>query len=344
MIRNLRLLTLLLIFALFALTQPVAADAAALKAGSPPAVKAAGDDPAGEAGRLEELKEILAEHLTARSCILYDPATRKILYSRNPFRAMAPASLTKILTALITLDTVQDLDEIVTVKRNIKIGRGGVALGFKKGDRISVRDLLYCAMLYSANDACVAIAEEISGSVEQFAKLMNTYSRSLGVINSNFANPNGMPDDRHYSTAYDLALLSAAAMKNPAFAEIVGTKNRTVHIQTVVEKRVTTKKQAKKLGLKVGTLISSTPATRDIHLKNRHKLLGKYAGIRGIKTGYTLAAGKCLATDYCLKGRDLIVVVLKSEDPNDDTINLLAYQKERANLPESVELSSAVCE
>ncbi len=294
----------------------------------------------------DELKAILSEHLTAKSCILYDPAAKKILFSRSPFRAMPPASLTKILTAYVTLRQVRDLDETVTVKRDIHIGRGGVKLGLKKGDRITVRDLLYAAMLYSANDACVALAEHISGSVPEFARLMNATARRVGVINSNFVNPNGMPDPGHVSTAYDLALLSTAAMRDPVFAEIVGTKHHTIRLTTTVEKRATAR-QAKKLGVKPGALLSREEVTRTIPLKNRHKLLGKYAGIRGIKTGYTLAAGKCLATDYRSGGRDLIAVVLKSTDAHEDTVNLLAYEKERERLgllADGGQISSAVAQ
>lgn len=287
----------------------------------------------------EDLKAILAEHLTAKSCILYDPETRKILYSRSPFQEMAPASLTKILTVLVTLQKVRDLDETVTIKRNIHIGRGGVTIGLRKGDRITVRDLCYASMLHSANDACVALAEHISGSVEAFAKQMNLAAKRIGVINSRFVNPNGMPDGRHHSTAYDLAVLATEAMRNPLFAKIVGTKTYTVTVHTVKETRAT-KKTAKKLGVKAGTLLSSEPYAKRVNVKNRHKLLGKYAGIRGIKTGYTLAAGKCLATCYHSGGRDLIAVVLKAQDAHEDTVNLLAYQKERERLDAAPRISA----
>lgn len=280
---------------------------------------------------VEDLKAILAEHLTAKSCIIYDPETRKILYSRSPFQEMAPASLTKILTVLVAIQRVRNLDETVTIRRDIHIGRGGVTLGLRKGDRATVRDLCYASMLHSSNDACVALAEHISGSVEAFAKLMNLTAKRIGVINSHFVNPNGMPDGRHHSTAYDLALVAAEAMRNPTFARIASTQSHTVTVQTVKEVRAT-RKNAKKLGRKPGELISSEPFTRTVRVKHRHKLLGKYAGIRGIKTGYTIAAGKCLATQYSSGGRDLVVVVLKARDAHEDTINLLAYQKERERL------------
>jgi hypothetical protein len=247
-------------------------------------VRAGAGDALAQMLSADELKAILAEHLTAKSCILYDPATKKILFSRSPFRAMPPASLTKILTAYVTLRQVRDLDECVTVKRNIHIGRGGVKPASGAGDRITVRDL-YAAMLYPRT-MCRA-AEHVC-LVPEFAA-MNATARRLGVINSNFVNPNGMPDNAHVSTAYDLALLSAAAMRDPVFAEIVGTKRHSISLATTVEKRAT-KKQAKKLGVKPGALLSCEKTTRSILLKNP-RLLGKYAGIRASRPASTNAAG-----------------------------------------------------
>lgn len=275
-------------------------------------------------------KLTLEELISAQSFIVLDSNTNKILYSKSPFKRMAPASLTKIITAIITIDSDRNLDELITIKRNINIRSDGISLGLKAGDKTTLRDLLYMALLYSANDACVAIAEEIAGSVQEFAKLMNLYVKELGAINSNFVNPNGMPDERHYSTAYDLALISSYAMKNPTFAQIVSTKKHSVKLITYKEIKPNVKNKSKNnKNIKNNTKGESkiVEVTRVINLTNRHKLLGKVEGVKGIKTGYTKAAGRCLATAYSDLDKNLIIVVLKSKDVNADTLSLIDYTK-----------------
>ncbi|HOD42491.1 MAG TPA: hypothetical protein PKL57_18220 [Candidatus Wallbacteria bacterium] len=273
--------------------------------------------------------ESLEDILTAQSLIVLDESTGKLVYSKDPFKKMAPASLTKIITAIALLDSNKDLNAKVTIKHDIIIRSDGVALGLKEGDQTTLMDLLYMAMLYSANDACVAIAEEVSGSVSKFAQLMNEKAKEIGALNSNFVNPNGMPDSRHYSTAYDLAVLSSYAMKNPIFAKVVGTKKRSVKLLTHKEVTVKTaaassKKSGKsKTKAKIEKVTKIVEATRTINLSNRHKLLGKTEGVRGIKTGYTKAAGRCLATAYSSNGKSLIIVVLKGKDVNSDTMALI---------------------
>lgn len=279
-------------------------------------------------GETEE-PESLEELLTAQSLIVLDEDTGKLVYSRDPFKKMAPASLTKIMTAIVLLDSGKDLDEQVTIRHDIVIRSDGVSLGLKEGDKTTLRDLLYMALLYSANDACVAIAEEVAGSVSGFAKMMNERAKEIGALNSNFVNPNGMPDSRHYSTAYDLAVLSSYAMKNSTFAGIVGTRKHSVKILTHKEVAVKTAKKASKTKKKVNEPVEKkiVEITRTINLTNRHKLLGKTDGVRGIKTGYTKAAGRCLATAYSQAGKNLIIIVLKAKDVNGDTIALIDCDK-----------------
>ncbi|EKD69379.1 MAG: D-alanyl-D-alanine carboxypeptidase [uncultured bacterium] len=284
--------------------------------------------------------ESLEDILTAQSLIVLDEDSGKLLYSKDPFKKMAPASLTKIMTAIVLLGSGRNLNETITIKHDIIVRSDAVALGLKKGDRTTLQDLLYMALLYSANDACVAIAEEVAGSVSGFAKMMNKRAREIGALNSNFVNPNGMPDSRHYSTAYDLAVLSSYAMKDTTFSKIVGTRRRTVKLITHKEISVKVAKKSSKTTAKASKSASKSKrkvkeetvkkiveVTRTINLSNRHKLLGKTDGVRGIKTGYTKAAGRCLATAYSYGGKKLIIIVLKARDVNSDTIALIDCDK-----------------
>ncbi len=280
---------------------------------------------------LNELKEILSNHVTAKGCVLYDTKRKKIIFSKNPFKAMPPASLTKILTCIVAIEKTKNLDKEVTIKRNIYVGNGGVTIGLKKGDKIKMLDLLYMAMLYSANDACIAIAEEISGTEKKFLKEMNKFAKKIGVINSNFRNTNGMPKKNHYTTPYDLALISSYCMKNKTFKKVVGTKYQRVKINTYKKSKVRIKQKGDFEIAKQSNVTRKIPYTRSIRLKNRHKLLGKYNGIKGIKTGYTRAAGKCLATDYAFGNNEVVVIVLNSKNVVTDTINLIGYEKDYTN-------------
>ena len=264
--------------------------------------------------------ETIEDMVGAQSAVVLDSKTEKVLFSRNAFKKMAPASLTKIMTAVVVLEACDKLDKTVTIKHDIRVRSDGVALGLNAGDTTTLEDLLYMAMLYSANDACIAIAEEVGGSVADFAKIMNSKAKDIGAVNSNFVNPNGMPNNQHYSNAYDIAVISNYAMKNEKFARIVGTKNKTVHICGVKE----VVKKNKKLKTVTKQLVKYD---RTIKLSNRHKLLGKVEGVRGIKTGYTIAAGRCLATSYSEGGKDLIIIVLKGQDVVSDTMALLKYDK-----------------
>jgi D-alanyl-D-alanine carboxypeptidase len=289
--------------------------------------------------------ESLEDILTSQSIVVLDEGSGNLMYSRNPFKKMAPASLTKIMTAIALLDANIDLNETITIKHDIYVRSDGVSLGLKKGDKTTLMDLLYMSLLHSANDACIAIAEEVAGSVPKFAKLMNKQAKEIGALNTHFVNPNGMPDDRHYSTAYDLAILSGYAMKNPVFAKIVGTKKYQVKIITQKEVAVkssktdknskaalksSSKKNSKvtaKLKTKEEVITKLVEVTRTINLTNRHKLLGKTPGVKGIKTGYTRAAGRCLSTAYSYDEKQMIIIVLKARDVVSDTVALIDCDK-----------------
>ena len=236
-------------------------------------------------------------NLNSRSCVVIDRLTQSILYGKNEKNKVKMASTTKIMTAIVVLEN-SSLDTTVEASKKAA-GTGGSRLGLKTGDKITIRDLMYGLMLCSGNDAAVCLAESIGGSVEGFAGLMNAKAQELGLSNSHFESPHGLDSDQHYTTAYELALLSDYALKNPTFLSIVGTKNHTV-------------------------TINGTPKT----LSNTNELLGNLDGVYGIKTGFTNGANRCLVT-ACKRGNmDIICVVLGADTKNfrtKDSIKLIEY-------------------
>lgn len=224
--------------------------------------------------------------LSAESAILIENTTGTILFAKNEHVRRAPASTTKILTALLTLETARLSDQI-TVSRHAAWTPGSTARLYA-GQKLTVEEALYGMMLRSGNDAAVALAEHISGSVTEFAKLMNTRSQELGAANSRWQNPHGLDKPGHYSTAFDLAMIARVALLYPKFAEIVGTKT-------------------------YGSW------------NNTNRLLWSYAGADGVKTGTTSQAGHCLVAAASRDGRQLISVVLKSKDRWTDSTRLLDY-------------------
>lgn len=240
--------------------------------------------------------------INAESGILMDLNTGQILYEKNINEKLAPASTTKILTALITLEKCK-LDEKVVIGKNPPF-EDGSKIYLIEGEEITVKDLLYAMMLESANDAALALAEHISGSKDEFAKLMNKKAAELGAKDSNFVNPNGLYDEKHYTTAYDLAIIGKKAMENATFREIVSTEYYEIK---------PTNKQ---------------PQTRYMYNINRMIRGNKYRyeGIDGIKTGYTTKSKNTIVASASRGNQKLIAVQLKStNDLYEDTIKLLDY-------------------
>lgn len=236
-------------------------------------------------------------NLNSRSCVVIDRLTQSILYGKNEKNKVKMASTTKIMTAMVVLEN-SSLDTTVEASKKAA-GTGGSRLGLKTGDKITIRDLMYGLMLCSGNDAAVCLAESVGGSVEGFAGLMNAKAQELGLSNSHFESPHGLDSDQHYTTAYELALLSDYALKNPTFLTIVGTKNYTV-------------------------TINGTPKT----LSNTNELLGNLEGVYGIKTGFTNGANRCLVTACKRDNMDIICVVLGADTKNfrtKDSIKLIEY-------------------
>jgi len=168
-------------------------------------------------------------YITAHSAILMDAQTGDILYEREAHKKRPIASTTKILTAILAIE-LADLNEVAVVSEKAdRVGESSLYLN--KGEKIKLGELIEGALLRSGNDACVAIAEQTAGSLDEFIRLMNKKALALGARNSNFVNPHGLPDDNHYSTAYDLALIARYAMDNPVFSEIVAQKYSVISFE-----------------------------------------------------------------------------------------------------------------
>lgn len=240
--------------------------------------------------------------INAEAGILMDLNTGQLLYEKNIHEKLAPASTTKILTALITLEKCK-LDDKVYVGAKPPF-EDGSKIYLIEGEEITVKDLLYAMMLESANDAALALAEHISGSSEEFSKLMNKRATELGARDSNFVNPNGLYKENHYSTAYDLAMIGKAAMENATFREIVSTE--------YYEIKPTNKQVETRYIYNINKLVRGTKY--------------KYEGIDGIKTGYTSKAKNTIVASATRGNQRLIAVQLRSEkELYEDSIKLLDY-------------------
>jgi len=233
---------------------------------------------------------------SARGSVLMEMNTGRVLYAKNPHEKMPMASTTKIMTAILALER-GNLSDIVTVSRNAS-GVEGSSIYLAVGEQLTLEQLLYGLMLSSGNDAAVAIAEHIGGSVEKFVEMMNQKAKEIGARNTHFMNPHGLHHQDHYTTAYDLALISAYAMKNPKFVEIVSTKYYKIPWPGHAWDRV---------------------------LKNKNALLWDYEGANGIKTGYTKISRRCLASAALRDNMQLICIVLDCQPWFDDSMAILDY-------------------
>ena len=185
----------------------------------------------------EEINEMVVETATkinnepiinARAAIIYDRTTKEIIWGKNENVKKAMASTTKIMTAIVVLENCNLNDEVIISKK--AAGIGGSKLKLNDGDKITVEGLLYGLLLKSGNDTAIALAEHTAGSVEEFANMMNKKAKELGLNNTNFVTPHGLDNDNHYTTAYELAILTDYALKNETFSKIVNTKNIIINI------------------------------------------------------------------------------------------------------------------
>ena len=234
--------------------------------------------------------------VSAATAVVIDGETGQVLYDKHMHIQRYPASITKILTAIAALEEGNP-DDLVTVSRNAAYQEGS-SIYLEEGEKIPLKDLLYGILLASGNDAAVAIAEHIAGSVAEFAELMNEKAQKMGAQNSNFLNPSGLPETGHYSTAYDLAVIMRYALQNETFAEITATRHKT---------------------------ISWAGKDWGRGLRNHNKLLWSHPDATGGKTGYTRAAGRCLVSSAARDGREVVAVVLNSPNDWHDNTRLMDY-------------------
>jgi D-alanyl-D-alanine carboxypeptidase (penicillin-binding protein 5/6) len=237
--------------------------------------------------------------VTADAAVLMDAGTGRIFYDKNGLQRLEPASLTKIMTAIIALEYGR-LGDVVTVSSNAAAVGMGSILDLRAGEKITLENLLKAALIMSANDSTVAIAEHVAGSEEEFERMMNAKALVLGAVHTRFANTNGYHDPQHYTCARDLAVITRYALQNPVFNRIVGTREATI-------------------------TFCNSGRKETIYNTNRLLREGRYPGIDGVKTGSTPRAGNCLIASATRGGRRLIAVVLHSDNRYRDAAALLDY-------------------
>lgn len=232
---------------------------------------------------------------SAQAAILMEKESGRILYAKNADAKLPMASCTKIVTAITVLQNCE-AQEIVTIPKKA-VGVEGSSIYLREGEQMTVLDLLYGLMLRSGNDAAVALALYVAGSVEDFSLLMNDTAQKIGAKNSNFTNPHGLHEENHYTTAYDLALITCHALKNPLFHKIVSTKKIT---------------------------IGQGEEAR--YFVNKNKLLSMFPYADGVKTGYTKRAGRCfVGSAQNPEGMSLVAVVLNCGPMFEEVLDLIQY-------------------
>ena len=233
---------------------------------------------------------------SGKAMCLIEAQTGRILAEKNSYAKLAMASTTKIMTAITAIEHCEDLDEVFEVSDKA-IGVEGTSLYLRKGEKHSLRDLLYGLMLVSGNDASVAIGERVGGTVEHFVDLMNFTAYKIGVKNTHFENTHGLDEKGHYTCAYDLAKITAYALNNPVFKEIVSTQNKKI--------------------------VNADGKVR--YLCNKNKLLRTFNGAIGVKTGFTDDAGRCLVSAAERDGMRLVCVVLNCGPMFEESSSLLDW-------------------
>lgn len=237
--------------------------------------------------------------LSAQGAVLMDAKTGQILFDRNMNKKLAPASTTKIMTAIIAIESGR-LEETTRVSAQAAATRGS-SLDLYPGQLISLRELVTGLLLRSGNDAAVAIAEHLAGSVDGFVSLMNQKAINIGAVNTHFENPHGLSAPNHLSTAYDLAAMTRYALLNPTFSQLVSTK------ETAIE------------------WLDRKGNSHNRNLRNTNKLLWMLADADGVKTGTTNQAGPCLISSATRDNQKLIAVVLHDHSRWYDSMQLLTY-------------------
>lgn len=234
---------------------------------------------------------------SAKAMCVMEKDSKRVVLNKNENQQLPMASTTKVVTAITVLQHCNDLEEFITVD-DAAVGVEGTSIYLQKGEVISVKDLLYGLMLRSGNDAATALAIHVGGSVEGFAGMMKELAVSVGATNSNFANPHGLDNPNHYTTAKDLALITAYALNNPIFKEIVSTKTHIIKATNKTDKR---------------------------YLTNKNKLLSTLDGCCGVKTGFTSKAGRCLVSACERENTTYVCVVLNCGPMFEESSSMLNY-------------------
>lgn len=231
---------------------------------------------------------------SAKAACILDQLTGRVLFESSMHARLPMASTTKVMTALLALELGNAQDEVVCSEN--AFGVSGTSIYLQLGEKLTLEEMLLGLMLSSGNDAAVAIAEHIGGSLDGFVALMNARAREIGAVNTHFANPHGLPDENHYTTAYDLALISREAMKNEGFRRLVSTQRASISWEGRGYNR---------------------------QLNNKNRLLSDYPGATGVKTGFTSKAGRCLVFGAQRGGLELIGVVLSCSNWFDEAQRLM---------------------
>ena len=224
--------------------------------------------------------------ITAASAILVEASTGRVVYEKNADEVRPPASMTKMMTCILGLENM-GVRTLVTISPHAA-GTEDSPLGLQTADQVDAQNLLLGMMMVSDNGAAVAVAEHIDGTVREFAARMNEKAEKLGCTDTHFVNPNGLPNASHLSTARDMAKIAMYCMKNREFRDLVGERKAAMRWES--------------------------PKGRFLGMENTNELLGSYDGITGIKTGWTVAAGGCLAASARRGGVELIAIVMNSAD------------------------------
>lgn len=233
---------------------------------------------------------------SAKASVVIETSTNRVLSENNKDIELAMASTTKIMTALITLENCPNLEEIVDID-NRSVGIEGTSIYLRKGEKLSVKELLYGLILASGNDASLALAYHVGkGDLNTFVNLMNEKVKSLNLKHTSFVNPHGLDAENHYTSAYDLAIITSEAMKNDDFREICSTKF---------------------------TQISGNEAVGNRFLRNKQRLLKTLEGCNGVKSGFTDNAGRCLVTSCKRNNMEVIAVVLNCPDMFEESARII---------------------
>lgn len=279
--------------------------------------------------------EVTTPNISSPAALLMDLSSGKVLYEKNMNEKRYPASLTKVMTAIVVLENC-NLSDIATVSYDsvMSLSSGYVTANLQIGEELTVEQLLYILMVGSSNDAAIVLAEHVSGSIEAFAELMNQKAKKLGCTSTNFVNPNGVHAENHYSTAYDLAIIARYAMQNETFRTLVSTTSYKLPITNKYDRE--------------DRVFTTTNSLLIVNNNNRSdNYYYKYA--TGIKTGFTTPAGNCLIASANKNGLELITVVLGAGQTNDglseryiDTKNLFEYGYDTYTLREVIKTGGVV--